>query len=180
MDSRLDAHRIWVRPSYRLFSLADPTCEECENYHGAIQAAGTDIVGWAANAVVVNAVSDLVDICVDVALWPGPPAAEEVAGPTEPQPDLIRDGQLALPGGVFCVPEAVQAQFRLAVEIPTGPGTYAVRVAGFHRAQARQIRDDALTGPGPFTAVASAALRGVECYRLYLWQLRTSGAICGA
>jgi hypothetical protein len=167
MTGPVDSYVTWVQPNYRLFGLFDPTCEEVGNFDVAIRTASAEVVGWGANAVVVNVVSDLVEIAVHVEVWSDDPGQE----PGPQAPELIRERQLAFPGGQLSIPESADEQLRHGLEIPTGPGTYRVRVAGFDRARARHAWNSSFSSAGSFSAAASQALRGVEHYRFQLWRI---------
>ncbi|WP_433343665.1 hypothetical protein [Micromonospora sp. CA-111912] len=90
---------VWhtvVSANYCMFGFHDPTCEESENFATAISAASRGVVGWAANAVMVDVVTDLVDIDVRIEVFDEAPAADASA-------DLLRDGQIEVPGGLISV-----------------------------------------------------------------------------
>jgi hypothetical protein len=166
MDSR--ATLAWdttVSANYRMFGFHDPTCEESENFATAVAAASRDVVGWAANAAMVEVTTDLVRMQVQVEVFDDAPAMDDFA-------DLLRDGQLEIPGGVFSIPYSVDETFQRGVELPAGPGTYGVRVCGYGRTRARQLRETGVGSAGPEDVDAVAEeLQGVERYRICLWQV---------
>jgi hypothetical protein len=149
---------VWdtqVSGQYRQFGLHDPTCEESENIGTAITGASGRMVGWATNALMVNVVYDLVHLSVRVEVLDGEPPHDDTA-------DGIEEGQLALPGGVVGILYAMAAEWRLGVTLPSGAGTYAVRVLGYGRERARRIWND---------RGAPEEFEGVESYRIQLWRL---------
>jgi hypothetical protein len=160
------ADRTTVSADYQMFGLHDPTCEEIQNFDIAIRAASADIVGWADNAMMINVVSDLARIEVGIEVLDGAPPAEDSA-------DLVREGELALPGGRVSIPQSVDERFLRGVDLAPGPGTYRVRICGYGRTRAREIWDHgAAQGPGAVPPTVEA-LRGVERYRISLWQVAT-------
>jgi hypothetical protein len=166
MDSR--STLVWhtsVSANYRMFGFHDPTCEESENFATAVSAASREVIGWAANAAMVEVVSDLVRIDVQVEVFDEEPAAADAA-------DLVRDGRLEMPGGLISVPQSVDDVFQRGVDLPAGPGTYGVRVVGYGRTRARQLREEGVGtgGPADIDAIVEA-LAGVERYRICLWQV---------
>ncbi|MEV8507742.1 hypothetical protein AB0368_23380 [Actinoplanes sp. NPDC051475] len=100
-----------------------------------------------------------------IEVYDEPPAVDDSA-------DLLRDGQLKVPGGFISVPQSLEETFQRGLELPDGPGTYGVRVCGYGRNRARQLREEgaAPDGPGHFDAIVDA-LAGVERYRICLWQV---------
>ncbi|MET8152876.1 hypothetical protein ACIBSW_19820 [Actinoplanes sp. NPDC049668] len=148
-----------------MFGIHDPSCEESDNFATAVSAASREVVGWAANAVMVEVVCDRVRIGVQVEALAGEPAADQAA-------ELLRDGRLEAPGGLVSVPQSVDEAFQRGVELPDGPGTYGVRVLGYGRARARRLRSEGAGpgGPADIDGIA-AALAGIENYRICLWQV---------
>jgi hypothetical protein len=159
----LATDRTTVSASYHLFGLHDPTCEEILNFGTAIPAAGVDSVGWATNALSVNVVSDLARILVEVAVYSGPPPVDDSA-------DLVREGELALPGGQISIPQSLDDRFLRGFDVASGPGTYRIRVCGYGRTDARQIWDHGVeVGGSDAVPAIREALQGVEHYRIELW-----------
>ncbi|NBE83843.1 helix-turn-helix domain-containing protein [Micromonospora rubida] len=110
---------VWhmvVGANYRMFGFHDPTCEESENLATAISAASREVVGWAANAVMVHVVTDLVGIDVRIEVFHEAPAPDDSA-------DLLRDGQIEVPGGLISVLYSVDDKFQRGVDLPAGPGS---------------------------------------------------------
>jgi hypothetical protein len=160
-----DTAAMWVTSvyaSYRLFGLHDPTSEESANYAEALSAASGQVVGWSTNAFMVEAASDLAPFEVQVEVVPTVP-------PTESSADLLRDGRLELPGGQISIPGSIHENFQVGVSLPTGPGTYGVRVTGYGRRRVQELRD-AVEDPAGILALPEA-LVGVERYRISLWQI---------
>jgi hypothetical protein len=160
-----DLRSLWttsVSANFRMFGLHDPTCEEVDNFSAAVSNASSEIVGWAPNALMVEVVSDLVLIEVEVELLLAIPSQ---IGPV----DLVSDGELALPGGLVSIPQSVDEDFQRGVALPSGPGTYGLRVLGYGRSRAQEIRAG-VGDPAQISAVGQALL-GVERYRLCLWQV---------
>ncbi|MGC4746892.1 hypothetical protein ACLQ28_14685 [Micromonospora sp. DT201] len=124
-----------------------------------------EVVGWAPNAAMVQVTIDLVSMAVAVEALDGPPDPDDAA-------DLTRDGQLEIPGGVLSVPKSDDETLQAGVDLPAGPGTYGVRVYGYGRTRAKEIRDEAPGRglAGEIDAVVEA-LTGVERYRILLWQI---------
>lgn len=158
------AWRTSVSANYRMFGLHDPTCAERENFAVAIAGASADLVGWAANALMIEVVSDVVSIAVGVEVSAEAPASDASA-------DLIRDGRLALPGGFVSVPQSVDDGWQRGVELPGGPGTYGVRICGYGRFAARKIWSQDRDIDDVDGSSAARALSGVEHYRICLWQV---------
>ncbi|MGK5677698.1 hypothetical protein [Actinoplanes sp. URMC 104] len=155
--------RTTVGATYRMFGVHDPTCAESDAAV-AVAAASREVVGWAPHAVMVEVVTDLVPIEVRIDVLGAAPAADDDA-------DLVRDGVLATPGGMISLPESVDETVRLGVELPAGPGTYAVRVCGYGRVRARRLWDEATGGDLAEYEEMVRALAGTERYRLLLWHL---------
>ncbi|WP_320067661.1 hypothetical protein [Micromonospora sp. RTGN7] len=123
------------------------------------------MVGWAANAVMVDVATDLVRIDVQIEVFDEAPAVDDSA-------DLLRDGQLEVPGGLISVLYSVDELFQRGVDLPAGPGTYGVRVCGYGRIGARQLREEGENPGGRAdTDAIVEALAGVERYRICLWQV---------
>ncbi|GAA1798570.1 hypothetical protein HC028_13650 [Planosporangium flavigriseum] len=128
---------VLVDPSYHQFALHDPTREESPNFEVAIPAASRDVVGWAPNTVAVQVVTHLVQVRVRIEVLGGPPVPDVPAHTDEV--DLNRDGMLELPGGQLSVPKSLDEQWILGLTLPTGPGTYRVRVTGYNRARVGRL-----------------------------------------
>ncbi|MEU7908998.1 hypothetical protein [Actinoplanes sp. NPDC049118] len=113
----------------------------------------------------VEVTTDLVRMQVQVEVFDEAPATDDAA-------DLLRDGQLEMPGGVLSVLYSVDETFQRGVELPAGPGTYGVRVCGYGRTRARLLREQGAGpgGPEDIDAIAEA-LAGVERYQISLWQV---------
>lgn len=152
-----------VHATYRMFGLHDPTCEDSE-IAAAIAAVGRDVVGWAPHAAMIEVVTDLAPVEVRIDVLDAAPTTDDDA-------DLIRDGELAVPGGMISLPKSVDETLQLGVELPAGPGTYAVRVCGYGRVRARQIWDEATSGDPAEYEEMVRALAGTERYRLIVWHL---------
>lgn len=149
--------RIEVRPEHGIFTLFDPTCDEPGDLRPAITGAIREIVGWAPSAVSVAVVCDLVAIEVTLMVAVG-------YGQLRVEPEVLREGSVAFPSGQLAVDLAAEAEVRLGFDLPAGPGTYAVRVTGTGRAEARRRREALFTTPEPdFDALA-----GVETYQVEL------------
>ncbi|GAA3256847.1 hypothetical protein ACFO1B_48690 [Dactylosporangium siamense] len=153
-----------VSADYGLFAAIDPTCEDLPNLAVARQGAGADAVGWAPNAVMVEVISDLARIALTVEVHDGPAARDGTA-------ELVSEGTLELPGGRLSVPHSTEPRFRLGIELPPGPGTYAARIEGHGRAQAGRLWQEAMRAGPDAVAGVRVALEGVERYRLTCWQL---------
>lgn len=69
------------------------------------------------------------------------------------------------------MPYSLDETFQRGVDLPSGPGTYGVRVCGYGRARARQLQDEGVE-PGGYADIHAIveALAGVERYRILLWQ----------
>ncbi|MEV7628952.1 hypothetical protein [Actinoplanes sp. NPDC089786] len=160
-----DTTAAWATTVYAnhcLFGLHDPTCEEISNYAEATSAISKDAVGWSTNALLVESATDLAPLGVQVEVV-------QAAPPTDDSAELLREGQLELPGGQVSIPESVDGDFQVGLPLPPGPGTYGVRVAGYGRRRVRELRDAAVE-PDDIYAVAEAQV-GIERYRISLWQI---------
>lgn len=166
----LDSHSTTVDPAYHGFYLIDPTCDESDNVAASGRAAdASGEVGWSDNAVAIRTKSDLVPIHVVMDLvTESPPSVVD-----DQEPDLLAEGTVALPGGYLAVPKSYDESLRAGVALLTGPGTYGVRIVGFGRVRAKQIWDR--MGARRIEET-TAALRGVEHYRFWLWQVATEPA----
>ena len=155
-------HGMRVLPSYRIFALNDPTCDDLDNLHeSGEEAIATKGVGWSANAVAVSTVLDLFALPVVLEVWPSFPPASL----SEDRADLVEESTLEIPGGSLAVGEALEERDRLGVDLPDGGGTYGVRVVGTGRRKVKDLLER--------LGSQSAELREIETYRIQLWQLST-------
>jgi len=62
-----------VHPSYRMFTVYDPTCDEPEDTEPAVRGAIGDLVGWSTGVVAVSTVLNVARVSLEVEVWDGPP-----------------------------------------------------------------------------------------------------------
>jgi hypothetical protein len=104
-NRRVQTWRTMVSANYRLYGLHDPTCEESDNFATAGAGASRDVVGWATNALLIEVVSDLARIGVQVEVGDEAPATDAAA-------ELVKDGRLEMPGGIISIPQSVDDVFQ--------------------------------------------------------------------
>ena|SRR2546421_4602630 len=154
-----------VHPSYRMFTVYDPTCDEPEDTEPAVRGAIGDLVGWSTGVVAVSTVLDVARVSLEVEVWDGPPGEL-------PDAELRREHDVAFPSGRFAVDKSAEDRFLRGLDLPPGPGTYRCRVLGLHRAEVRQAHEAAYAqGSGAAADRAIAALDGRETYHVQLWQI---------
>ena len=139
---------VWqttVGANYRLFWLHDPACEESENLAAASSGASRELVGWAANAVMVEVAAGLVGIDLWIEVVDEAPGVDDLA-------DLQRDGRLEFPGGLLSVLYSLDETFQRGVALSSGPDTYGVRVGGCGRARDGRMRDEGVE-PGAYADI---------------------------
>jgi hypothetical protein len=164
--AQLMTARTTVYPEYRLFGLNDPTCESDPGFDQAVKQASKADIGWGPHVVMINVVSDLAFLDVDLEVWDGPP-------PLGASDEFLHEGELALPRGQIGVWHSIDSPFQVGTGLPSGPGTYGVRVVGEGRLRAREIWNHDQMHPDTGIELADA-LRGVERYRILLWQTATA------
>jgi hypothetical protein len=152
--------RCSVYAEYDLFTFYDPACDEPADLGPATSGAIADGVGWAESAVAVRTTPNVRWVTVEVTV-------ASQAPPIDDEP--LAAGALELPTGRWCVDRAVEARYRLGVELPAGAGSYAVRLLTRHRDEVRRRRDAAFAADRVDTA-AIETLRGLETYQFHLWR----------
>jgi hypothetical protein len=163
---RLLARRdILVHPTYRMFVLHDPECDDGTNFDVAFSAAIADIVGWAYGMVAVATVREIGNVAVSVEVWDADP------GGAVPAADVDRSADLDFPSGQYCIDKAEDRQTLGGVDLPQGPGMYHVHVTG-QRAQALLVRNHTSEDADPTPPDAEAA----EQYLFRLWRIADSPA----
>lgn len=158
----------FVSTNYQMFWLHDPTCEESENLARAFSAASREVVGWATNAVAVEVAADKVGIDVRIELFDEAPNGDPAA-------ELLRHGQIEIPGGSVSIPYSLDEAFQRGMELPNGPGTYGVLVFGYGRTKARRLQEQGVHAGGQADAEANVnAFEEAEGYRILLWQVASN------
>ncbi|WP_327010557.1 hypothetical protein OHA72_26805 [Dactylosporangium sp. NBC_01737] len=118
MANLLVRRRMLVHPTYRMFVLHDPECDDSSNFNEAIVAAIADSVGWAYGMVAVTTVAEVGRVPVTVEIWDA--AAED--------PGAAWFTDLDFPSGRYCIDAAVEAEDRLGIDLPGGPAVYRVHL----------------------------------------------------
>ncbi|MER7008218.1 hypothetical protein ABT297_34940 [Dactylosporangium sp. NPDC000555] len=168
MATLLQQRGTLVSPTYRLFALHDPECDDSSNFEVSTIAAINDTVGWAYGMVSISTVLDIVNTTVHVEVWDADP------GPAISAADLEREAELDFPSGRYCIDKATNDQDRLGIDLPHGPGMYRVHITG-QRAEARDRRDRVYAHMNQVPLdVAAPEIEGLETYLLRLWRVGES------
>ncbi|GAA3230762.1 hypothetical protein ACFO1B_27080 [Dactylosporangium siamense] len=119
MAELLTRRRMLVHPTYRIFVLHDPECDDSTNFNEAIVAAIAESVGWAYGMVAVTTVAEIGQVPVTVEVWDG---AVEDAG-------AAWSAELDFPSGRYVIDVAVEDEDRIGHDLPGGPAVYRVHLA---------------------------------------------------
>lgn len=148
-----------ANPSYRAFTICDPTCDQTSNVREAFRAQRPWVFAWGPNAVVVNTTIDPGLAAVVIDLW-------SESAPLVGQPDVVVEQVLELLGGSPCSLEATDESMQRGVTLAAGPGSYSARMSVYNHGVVEQFEQhkfeaDLLRGSLPFPGTYEAFLMQV-------------------
>ncbi|WP_216216864.1 hypothetical protein [Amycolatopsis aidingensis] len=167
MSHLLAEHHFVTVASYRLLTLRDQDCDAGVNADHAIDEAAENIAASTGYELYINCAQDLFAITVRIAIWDDEPSIEQ-QGRTQTGRILT----LICPTGELVLDSPTGEA--LALELPSGSGTYAISVRDEGRTEAIVLRQNVLkqtdTPAGEDLHTAAQRYGGIERYTIDMWR----------
>ncbi|GAA2806035.1 hypothetical protein [Saccharopolyspora taberi] len=161
MPRLLAETQLTTIPAHNLITLRDQDTAPSPDPRGVIEQAQHDVAASTDDELYISCAQDLSPVTVTAHIWDSHPDTIEHLGP--PLTLHCPSGQLVL---------ASPTGDAIGIELPQGPGTYALRITHHGRTTAAEYRRQLLTSlDTPSGSLPAPADRrpGTEHYRIHLW-----------
>ncbi|WP_394618298.1 hypothetical protein JNUCC0626_04120 [Lentzea sp. JNUCC 0626] len=152
-------------PSYRLLTLRDQDNDADEGVDEAISQALTAVAASTGHELVISCAQDLLPVSATLEAWTAPPD-----GPDDPAWSTPQTFELEFASALLVLGSPTADA--ISLELPAGPGVYAVDVAHKGRDRALAARQDVLEHEDIISRkqeLTDAHPGGFERYRIRAW-----------